>query len=513
MLNTIPKLATILFHELHKTVRSQDPYENFEENILPIVERNILFDLFQLGEVSAYLDPGSRHVAAMKLFWKFYRKTGAYESDFVLEFAWLVGGGEKYIPDIFAQLFQTMNLSLPIPQTSTRFEARSVTTLDTHGDNTTIDGSVFTLVFHKEYKERVRQSQNWWIDENTRYLPMSRLLVCKRVSLSLSEFTKSAGDLYHPSGIAITLPDDYIMTDTAIEICADDYFDKATTIMTMPGHGVTDTYLHDFVVILSFACSCLSIICLLITVVTYLFLKPLRTLPGKINLCLCLSLLLAQTLQQFTMDWVKYRTVCIICGVFIHFMWSASLLWMNVSSFNLFLCFSTANLGRNGFQPSLALYTFYVNCTSSLFVAINMAYTFLRYGFIGYGENLCYISTKMGLLITFVIPVGVIVLANLCFLSVTIWRISHAPKLDGSKSVDRNNVLIYIKMSTLTGTCWIFGFLRILTEVEVFEVLFIVANASQGLFIMISFICNRRVMDLFKEFLPKSCTRRTEAQD
>ena len=469
---------------------------------------NLENELFQ-GE----LGPDVGTVQAIKLFWTFYQKTGVFESDFVLEFALLAGVGDQFIPDSFTQLFKTINLSLTIPQTSTRFEASSVTTFDQHGDNITVNGAVFTLVFHKEYKENIHRTKQWLIDEKTRYLPMSRMLVCKRVSLSLSEFTKSAGDLYHPSGITISLPNDYIMTENTIELCADDYFDKSTTVMALAETDTTNTTFHDFVVILSFACSCISIICLLIAIVSYLLLKPLRTLPGQINLCLCLSLLMAQTLQQFTMDLYKYKTVCIICGVCIHFMWSASLLWMNVSSFNLFLCFSPANLGRQSFRPSLALYILYVKCMSSLLVAINMTYTFLRYGTIGYGEHLCYISTEMGLLISFVIPLGVIVLANLCFLSVTVWRISHAPKIDGSKSADRSNVLIYIKMSTLTGLCWIFGFLRILTGAGVFEVLFIVANASQGLFIMISFICNRRVMNLFKEILPKSCTRRTEAQD
>ena len=140
---------------------------------------------------------------------------------------------------------------------------------------------------------------------------------------------------------------------------------------------------------------------------------------------------------------------------------------------------------------------------STLLFVANMAHSLVREGDFGYGKGICYISSRLGLVVTSVSPVGVIILLNMCFLSVTIWRISHIPKLKGTRSAERSNVLIYMKMSTLTGACWIFGYLRVLTEVDIFEILFILLNASQGLFLMISFVCNRRVLALFKELLTK----------
>ena len=66
---------------------------------------------------------------------------------------------------------------------------------------------------------------------------------------------------------------------------------------------------------------------------------------------------------------------------------------------------------------------------SALLVVANMAFNLVSEGKLGYGENICYISSNLGLLLPLVTPVGVIVLPNLCFLSVTIRRISHTPKL------------------------------------------------------------------------------------
>ena len=123
----------------------------------------------------------------------------------------------------------------------------------------------------------------------------------------------------------------------------------------------------------------------------------------------------------------------------------------------------------------------------------------------GYGQAdqpVCYISSVYGLLITFIAPVGAIILSNIVFLAITILRINKTRMPEGSHSADRNNVLIYIKMSTLTGCCWLFGFIRIWTGAYVFEVLFILTNASKGLFLMLSFVCNKRVLSLLKDRFP-----------
>ena len=200
----------------------------------------------------------------------------------------------------------------------------------------------------------------------------------------------------------------------------------------------------------------------------------------------------------------SYHIACIAFGVSIHFSWSATtcMFWMSMSSFNLFRCFSPSNI-RSHLQQSVGPYAAFVVVMSTLLVIANMAFSLVTEVNVGYGVKICYISSHLGLLLTFFTPVGLIVLSNLCFLSVTIWRISRVPKLKGSKSSDRINVLIYMKMSTLTGVGWIFGFLGILTNVEVFEYLFIVANATQGLFLMVSFVCNRRVLMLFENLIAK----------
>ena len=167
--------------------------------------------------------------------------------------------------------------------------------------------------------------------------------------------------------------------------------------------------------------------------------------------------------------------------------------------------FSPNNMSRapGDFHPSLLLYSIYVFGVSSFLVGTNVLYSFLvtKGNDFGYGGNLCYISSTVGLLATFVAPAAVVVLANGCFLLTTIWRVSKVPKIKRAQMTERNNIPVYLKMSTLTGICWLFGFLRILSSSDVFEILFIVANASQGLLLMVSFVSNKRVFAYYRRLL------------
>ena len=471
-----------MFQELNKTEKLKDPYQNFKNDVLPIVNKNILKEL--LG-------------VEFPTTWKFYQKEGAYESDFILLCFWSETSEQELVPEIIRKLFNKSVVSMPFQDTSGSFEVKLFANLHEvgYGNTIIINGSTFDLIFfHKD------NAGHGIYDSSSVYsLAMNRLLLCNRIVLDRSEFNISEEYIFLQSQKAIRLTDAHIITSKGIHLCIEDYL-KLTENRSFP--EAKTSILQEIAVIVSFICSTVSILCLLITILTYILLKPLRTIPGKINLCLCVSLLMAQILQQFTMDLTQYPTACIVFGGLIHFFWAVTLFWMNIASLNLFRCFSPANITAAAFQPSLLLYAVYVIGMSLLLVGANLGYSFWTLGrSVGYGGHICYISSFYGLLITFVSPVGLIIISNLCFLLVTIWRISRTPKPQGTQSVDRSNVLVYIKMSTLTGTCWIFGFLRLWTEFDIFELLFILTNASQGLFLMLSFVCNKRILNHYKELI------------
>ena len=115
---------------------------------------------------------------------------------------------------------------------------------------------------------------------------------------------------------------------------------------------------------------------------------------------------------------------------------------------------------------------------------------------LGYGGHPCYLTNPRMNLFFVAIPVSVMMVANLVMYISVIVKILRLPEMGDSKSHDRNNLKIFIKLSTITGLTWIFGIVYELTDVEVFGFLFILFNASQGVLIMFSFVINKRVASL-----------------
>ena len=477
----LPKQAIVIFRELNKAEMMKDPYENFTTNILPVVTRNILTDLMGVE------NPAS---------WSFFQKEGTFESDFILVFNWRKSTDrERLVPERIQRFFELINVGIPFIGTSGLFEAKLLSNPkhETKVKEIRVNGSPFKLIFkHTNY--RIPSIDRF----KTEGLRMNKLVMCNRVVLNSSEFNISNEFISLLSEKRISVIDAHIVTENGLHLCIEDYLDLPENKSFVQEEI---DILQEITVILSFACSIVSMICLIVTILTYILLKPLRTIPGKINLCLCSSLLIAQILQQFTMDLTQYPTFCSVFGGLIHFFWAVTLFWTNTASFNLFRCFSPANMPTD-FKPSLLLYAIYVISMAILLVCANIGFSWWAFDIgVGYGGRICYITSFYGILVTFVSPVGIIIVSNMIFLVVTIWRISRTPRPHGTKSVDRNNALIYIKMSTLTGICWIFGFLRLWTEIEIFELLFVLINASQGLFLMLSFVCNKRILDNFKELV------------
>ena len=100
--------------------------------------------------------------------------------------------------------------------------------------------------------------------------------------------------------------------------------------------------------------------------------------------------------------------------------------------------------------------------------------------------------------VTFGIPATIVVLANLSMFVAIIIKIKRAPSVSKNVKHERNNFVVFAKLSTITGATWLFGFVYMWTGVTVFSYIFIILNGSQGLFIMVLFICNARTFAMFK---------------
>lgn len=140
----------------------------------------------------------------------------------------------------------------------------------------------------------------------------------------------------------------------------------------------------------------------------------------------------------------------------------------------------------------------------------------------------CWITKPLAALVAFGSVILVIFLVNCIFFGKTISSISQTAKIakkslgtrhsnsSSHKIKDTSEVMLYVRMSTVMGFTWILGLSSSILSsfvtlpsyiacavVHAFSILFIIFNTSQGFFIFVAFVCNRRVLGLYKELFHK----------
>ena len=261
--------------------------------------------------------------------------------------------------------------------------------------------------------------------------------------------------------------------------------------------------------LLAFLCVCLSIVCLLITIITYLIFPELHSQPGINNLILCISLLFAQTMYQFGVGHKSMSNLaCAVVGAICHFLWLSVMFAMNMCSIELFFVFKTVNK----LPPKFCWYKtirniLYVTLCSSTLVTGNIVVSLAISGgnHSGYGGSICYLSSHLMQLATFFIPSVGTVTVNILLFSYVVIKIGTTHISSANLNQDRNYLGIYARLSTLTGITWSFGFLQYFLHEDILEYIFIVLNASQGVFIMVAFVLNKKICTLCRE---QKCRRR-----
>ena len=288
-----------------------------------------------------------------------------------------------------------------------------------------------------------------------------------------------------------------------LRICFTDYMSRAAE--KLPHRE--EPKQHSPQAIVSVVCNLMSITGLTATVLTYFIFGELRSIPGKNNMMLSIHLLIAQCLYQFGIQQTEYSKLCMALGVFIHLFWLTSILWMNACTLHMFRTFVTGQSYRSyrALDPQVCVYTLYCYSIAIIVIAINIGVSMYKSEGkdIGYGGTVCYISTPIMIGWTFALPVGVIIILNLGFFFAVVYQISASTMSRRGKSNDRANTIIYMKLSTLTGVTWIFGYLYLWTDFVPLEYIFIVLNAGQGVLIFGSFICTARIIRLYEDLFRK----------
>ncbi|KAL8606554.1 hypothetical protein ACOMHN_015594 [Nucella lapillus] len=330
---------------------------------------------------------------------------------------------------------------------------------------------------------------------NTR---VTQLLTLPKVALTHDEFHVQETDL----GVKVAWMDEpiplgrYESTDDGnVYIALADFMPKITAYRQQ----VTEA--NEAEVMLSIVCTCLSLAGLVVTLFTYCLFKSLRTAPGRNNINLCVALFMAQLFYLVGSGWDEIPGLCQAMGIVIHYFWLAAFAAMSVCSFHMWRIFTSFRTDDDLQQQKRRLlhYTLYIWASAALVVVLTLCLHMIATGGqdIGYGGKYCYLSTPVGVGVAMGVPVALTLVTNGTCFCLTVRTIRLSPKLLSKSREDERHVWVYLKLSTITGVTWILAFVVFFTEVVHLRYLFTLVNGLQGMFVCLSFVCNRRVAKLY----------------
>ncbi|KAK0069952.1 adhesion G protein-coupled receptor E2, partial [Biomphalaria pfeifferi] len=243
---------------------------------------------------------------------------------------------------------------------------------------------------------------------------------------------------------------------------------------------------HQAMTALTITGCSVSIICLIITIVIYLYfwryVKNERSVL-LVNLCVCM--LISYLVFLLGIDKTDNQILCQFVGIFLHYS---------------FLC-----VFFNFLSQSLALYKSIYSVSGRVRLEIFLPVTYITPLLIvgatalvnqaeGYGTpNYCWLSVNKGFIWAFIGPVICVLLVNSGVLIAVIKTIQSTHSMIDKSNAERtmSAARTIVVLTPLFGLTWTFGIVSLLTNVVVLQYLFVIFNTFQGLFIFV-FYCLRQ---------------------
>ncbi|XP_036362861.1 uncharacterized protein LOC118765229 [Octopus sinensis] len=249
----------------------------------------------------------------------------------------------------------------------------------------------------------------------------------------------------------------------------------------------------------------ISVPALAITIIVYLCIPDLRTLPGKLLISLLSALFVAELLFLISSQITTSTVLCKSLAVVMHYAFLATFFWTNVMSFDAWNTFSRLTQLRSSENDTkkLVLYSLYAWVCPLLIVTVSLIFEYTpgNHGLSPeYGIGICWITNVNSLLWFLAIPVIIILCINIIAYSFTIRELYLTSKCSSKYLSKRNKKVffIYVKLSFIMGLTWMLGFLYTFTKIDEFSLLFCILNSFVGLLISLSFLLTKIVCRTFQ---------------
>ncbi|XP_056121883.1 adhesion G protein-coupled receptor L2-like isoform X4 [Rhinichthys klamathensis goyatoka] len=225
-----------------------------------------------------------------------------------------------------------------------------------------------------------------------------------------------------------------------------------------------------------------SLVCLAISIFTFCFFRGLQSDRNTIHKNLCINLFIAELLFLVGIHMTEPPMICSVIAGVLHFFFLAVFSWMCLEGVQLFLMlvevFESEFSRRKYYYASGYLFPCVV-------VGISAAIDYKSYG----TRKVCWLRVDNHFIWSFIGPVTFIIMLNLIFLAVTMYKMvkhSMSMKPDSSR-LENIRCWVFGAFALLCLLCltWSFGLLFLNDSSVIMAYLFTIFNTLQGMFIFI----------------------------
>ncbi|XP_072005241.1 adhesion G protein-coupled receptor E3-like [Engystomops pustulosus] len=250
----------------------------------------------------------------------------------------------------------------------------------------------------------------------------------------------------------------------------------------------------------------LSVFCLLLSLLTFLLCRTMRSAHTSVLTALCSCLLLGQILFLLGVHQTRHKILCAIIAGGLHFLFLAAFCWMSIESILLFM--TVRNLravnymtSRRSNFPVMCLLGFGV---PAIIVGITAAIEPNGYG----THRYCWLSSRYTIW-SFLGPVAVFIITNTILLLFTVVLLrNRLATLNTNVSTLKNSRLLTFKALAqllILGSTWAIGYFQFGSGSQIISYIFVLCNSLQGVYIfLVHCVFNTQVRQEYRKLFNRS---------
>ncbi|KAM3924697.1 adhesion G protein-coupled receptor E1-like [Leptodactylus fuscus] len=259
----------------------------------------------------------------------------------------------------------------------------------------------------------------------------------------------------------------------------------------------------------------LSVVCLVLSLLTFILCRSLRSAHMSVLTAMCSCLLLGQVLFLVGVDKTFYKILCAIIAGGLHFLFLCAFCWMSIESVLLFM--TVRNLRAVNYMTSRRS-NFPVMCLLGFGVPVVIVGITAAIQSDGYGtDKYCWLRPKSTVW-SFLGPVLVFIIANTTLLVFTVIILrQRLATLNSSVSTLKNTRLLTFKalfQLFILGSTWGIGYFQFGRGSLVISYIFTICNSLQGVYIfLVHCIFSSQVREEYRKTFCKARKRGKQSTD